>query len=331
MNPQLAHWCPWASYMPRGYRTEKAIEEHIIALVQTSMTQKEVADKVGISPRQVSRIWKRASVRQASASSLAASEAAHHRVLGDIAKHQAQLLSVLQNLEGVDVFKPQFDEMNQLLSDQEGKWSIEQCQLLRDKDGIFSIGLRAENRVEWAYLQQHLEGHSLWGLIRSWKSAMIRDVESRLGLMSILRRRVEAQVKDGGVGLKIVAADPGTRHPGYLHPYYLNLLYSQVSLTVRGTEYPLKRPEEFITDEARRVSLEGFFVIAPKTRGQLDRAVEFFIHSQTDMVGSREARRSAKAYQEALERTQELRREVRKILLSPGLAGTCELCGPYVS
>ena len=71
--------------------------------------------------------------------------------------------------------------------------------------------------------------------------------------------------------------------------------------------------------------------MAPETGGQIDRAVEFFVRSQTDLVGSREARRSAKAYQEALERTQELRREVRKILLSPGLAGSCELCRPYLS
>ena len=71
--------------------------------------------------------------------------------------------------------------------------------------------------------------------------------------------------------------------------------------------------------------------MAPETGGQIDRAVEFFVRSQTDLVGLREAGRSAKAYQDALERTQELRREVRKILLSPGLAGSCELCRPYLS
>lgn len=149
--------------------------------------------------------------------------------------------------------------------------------------------------------------------------------------MGILKRRVEAPVKDGGVGIKIVEADPGTRPPGYLYPFYLNLLYRQVSLATRGTEYPLKRLEEFITDEAGRVYLEGFFVIAPKTTGQKDRAVGFFVRSQTELVRLKEARRSAEAYQEALKRTKELRREVRKILLSPGLAGSCELCRPYVS
>ena len=70
--------------------------------------------------------------------------------------------------------------------------------------------------------------------------------------------------------------------------------------------------------------------MAPKTRGQLDRAVEFFVCSQTKLVGLKEARRTAEAYQEALKRTEELRREVRKIILSPGLAGSCELCRPYL-
>ena len=69
----------------------------------------------------------------------------------------------------------------------------------------------------------------------------------------------------------------------------------------------------------------------PKTGGQLDRAVEFFIRSQTELAGLNEARSTAEAYQDVQERTQELRREVRKILLSPGLAGFCELCRPYLS
>jgi len=221
--------------------------------------------------------------------------------------------------------------MSRLMFGQEGKWSIEKGQLLRDKDRRFSIELWAENQVEWVYVQQHLEGYPLWGLIRGWKSAMIRDVESRLGLMSILQRRVEAPVKEGGVGIRIVAADPGTRPPGYLYPYYLNFLYRQVSLIARGVDYPIKRRDEFITDEPERVYLEGYFVIAPKTRGQLDRAIEFFIPSQTELVGLNEARRTAEAYQEALQRTEDLTREVHTILLSPRLAGSCELCRPYLS
>lgn len=307
------------------------IEEQVIALAQTSMTQEEVVDKVGISRRQVGRIWQRAGVRQNAAAPLRVPGAAHWRVSGDVAKHHAPLLSVLQNLEGVDVFKPQYDQMNRLLSDQGGNCSIEKGQLLRDKDGGFSIELWAENQVEWVYLQQHLEGHSLWGLIPSWKSATIRDVESQLGLMAILKRRVQAPLKDGGLGLRIVAADPGSRPAGYLYPYYLNLLYRQVSLNALGSDYPSKRRDEFITDEAGRVWLEGYFVMAPKTRGQKDQAVEFFVRSQTGLVGLKEACSTAEGYQEALKRTKELRREVRKILLSPVLAGSCELCRPYLS
>lgn len=69
----------------------------------------------------------------------------------------------------------------------------------------------------------------------------------------------------------------------------------------------------------------------PKTRGQLDRAVEFFIRPQTDLVGLKEARRTAEAYQEALQRTREIKREVHTILLNPGLVGSCELCRPNLS
>ena len=110
-----------------------------------------------------------------------------------------------------------------------------------------------------------------------------------------------------------------------------NFLYRQVSLNARGTDCPLKRREEFVTDEAGRVWLEGHFVMAPKSWGQKDRAVAFFVRSQTELVELREARSTAEAYQEALKRTKELRREVRKILLSPALAGSCELCRPYLS
>ena len=318
--------------MLRGYPTKKAAEDQVVALGETSMTQQEIADVVGISRRQVGRIWQKAGIRRMYATSSAKAVSASSWAVGaDLLKHHAPLLSVLQNLESVDVFKPQFDEMNRLLSGQEDKWLIERCQLLRDKDGRFSIELRAEHQVEWVFLQQHLEGHLLWGLIPGWKSAIIRDVESRLVLMGDLKRRVEAPIKDGGVGIRIVAADPGTRRPGYLYPYYLNLLYRQVFLNARGEDYPLKRRDEFITDEAGRVSLEGYFVMAPKPRGQLDRAVEFFVRSQTELVGIKEARRAAKAYQEALQRTEEIKREVRTILLSPGLAGSCELCRPYLS
>ena len=51
--------------------------------------------------------------------------------------------------------------------------------------------------------------------------------------------------------------------------------------------------------------------MAPKSRGQKDRAVEFFVRSQSELVRLKEARSTAEAYQEALKRTKELRREVR--------------------
>lgn len=68
--------------------------------------------------------------------------------------------------------------------------------------------------------------------------------------MGVLKRQIEAPAKLGGVGLRIRIAEPGSRRPGYLHLYYFNLLYRQILLRARGRDYPLKRRDEFITDEA---------------------------------------------------------------------------------
>lgn len=166
--------------MPRGYPTEKAIEDQVIALGETSMTQQEIAEMVGISRRQVGRIWHRVGVRQKGARSpFAVPQAVLKQVRGDVAGHGAQLLSVLQNLEDVDIFHPATEvTMYQLLSQEHGSWSMDTGQLRKASEGNLSVELWVKNQVGWLYLQQHLDGHPVWELMESWRVAVTRDVQA---------------------------------------------------------------------------------------------------------------------------------------------------------
>lgn len=159
--------------MAKGHPTPKEKLEQAVALADTSMTQKSIAETIGISQRQVSRIWQKAGIRRRDPKpSVAASGAGPWAVGADVLRHQAPLLSVLQNLEDVDVFKSEIYDMNRLLSDPESKCSIEKGQLIRDNAGRFSIELWAEKQVEWVYLQEHLDGKPFGGYYRSGNQSL---------------------------------------------------------------------------------------------------------------------------------------------------------------
>ena len=53
--------------MPKGHKTPPEKEEQAIALAQTYMTQEAIAEIVGISRRQVVRIWGNAGISRSSA------------------------------------------------------------------------------------------------------------------------------------------------------------------------------------------------------------------------------------------------------------------------
>jgi len=77
--------------MPKGYPTPKEKQEQAIALANTSMTQKAIAEAIGISQRQVARIWEKAGIRRRNPKpSVTALGAGSWAVGADVSKHQAQ-------------------------------------------------------------------------------------------------------------------------------------------------------------------------------------------------------------------------------------------------
>ncbi len=240
-------------------------------------------------------------------------------------------MPVLKEVEQIDVYaRLDRDILNFWLRPQELSWPVTAGRLWRDENDNLSVKLDAEEKVEWEYLRQHLDGNSIWDEINDWKRATAQDLSARRDLFNTLSRKSHEAT---GLPVHDKLEDDGGGKP-CLHPYYVAAIYDQVISAVLGNRIRQKKPGDFWGrsegQSEGKVSLGGFLVISGCNAEEIDRATNFFLEAQMRFIELREAKDVARLYSEADEKSSKLKRAVKRILLTPGPIGNCELCRPFL-
>ena len=189
-----------------------------------------------------------------------------------------------------------------------------------------------DGQIEWAYLKEHLPSDPLWGIITAWNASTARYLAARGHLFRALIDLTQSSPDQGGTGLPVLPdfAQSESDRPS-LHLYYALLLYDQVMAQGLRFRYRLKEPSDFRRVAEGSVSLGGWLAVVSCTREQEERAVRFFVQTQTKLAEQDETGTAVAAYAEVERLTNELKRNLRRILLLPGPPPDqhCEACRPW--
>lgn len=242
-----------------------------------------------------------------------------------IKKHHDTLLAVMDEFQGLSVFPPRGDELEKWLSMlDEPRWPITQGYVCRDERNKLTVKLFMDDQIEWEYLQQHLTGDPVWQAIEDWKSAMAEDVMARRELYEEIRQKVISETNlDISSELSLKQAGGNV-----LSSYYVHILYDQVFSNLIGIRLSAKRREEFFIQDDYSIKIAGYVIAAVSDVEKAEDVINFLLDAQKRFTKLPAAKSAAVAYQRAEESTQRLKRELRRILLAPGLPpdSRCDGC-----
>ncbi len=233
-----------------------------------------------------------------------------------IKKHHNSLLAALDDFQGLSVFPPRGDELERWLSNiDEPRWPITQGYIYRDGGNKLTVKLFMDDQIEWEYLQQHLTGDLVWQAIDDWKSAMAEDVVARRELYEVIRQKVISETNlDISSELSLTQAGGNV-----LSSYYVHILYDQIFSKVIGIRLSSKMQEEFFIQDDLRISIPGYIIAAVNDVETAETVIKFLIDAQTRFTKLPIAKFAAVAYQQAEESTKRLKRDLKRILVGPGL------------
>jgi len=246
----------------------------------------------------------------------------------DLRHHQRALLGELLSLEGLDAFPPRGHDLQIWLSrPDEPSWPVAKGFVERDETGIISIRLEVEDKVEWLYIGQHLDGDQLWEILDAWKSAMVDDFASRQNLYVALIEHTEGPIIEGGTGLSVSRDQQLGDQPGRtLLLDYIHTIYDQVFCQLIGSNRVPKTRNEFRHDDQGKLYWWDVLMGVNLSREQADMAVEHLLSAQNEYVKLPEATEAGDAYSQVLVWTDKLKRRIHTIRISPGFPGVCDLC-----
>ncbi len=242
-----------------------------------------------------------------------------------IKKHHDTLLAVLDSFQEISVFPASGEVLEKWLSrPDEPKCPIAQGHICRDGGNDLVVKLFMDDQLEWEYLQQHLTGDPVWKAIEDWKSAMAEDIMARSKLYKALSRQVVS-----GTGLEIVDnIFEGGDDRAVLGPYYLLTLYDQVFSRAVDIRLAPKQRQEFVVKPNGEINLFAYVIALLTEVESAEDIINFLLDAQMKLTKLPSARSAKAAYHQAEECTSRLKRELKRILLAPGLPpdSRCDGC-----
>ncbi|NQT72455.1 MAG: hypothetical protein HQ553_06750 [Chloroflexi bacterium] len=322
--------------MKQGQETPEDVKQFILETNRAlpKLSQREIADRVKIilgveiDKTTVGRILGRNRTKSKQLISAPTVPPIYSNEQMD--RHHKKLLHPLKGLQDIEVFPSARDDLaSWLMGTNDHKWSIKQGHVRQDSKGEISVELSIEAKLEWEYLQQHLDKHRIWQAIEDWKAAMIQDLIARRELFKALWCNVEQ-----GTGLEIARDIMHTKvDREMLGPDYVFGIYDHVFRKIIGCVGLPWTWESFVVEENGRIILDGTkytiaFLTEPQTR---ERIIKYFLEAQTKFTELREAKSAKEPYHQAQECTRRVKDELGGILLAPGLHpdSKCEKCEPW--
>lgn len=216
-------------------------------------------------------------------------------------------------------------------------WPIAKGQVCRDTGGKLTIRLDTEEKLEWKYLNQHLQGDPVWDALKDWKQAMAEDLTVRQALLQAIVKLIERPAAEEGLGFPVRADIPRPADPDQVkltEPavsfYYALEIHDQVLSQALGLRHMLTTREAFSvsTGYQRTLSLGGGPAIFSPDPAQREAAIAFLLKAQTEWVSLPEVEVAAEAYRQAEARTKQVKDHVERLRLAVGFpqGSTCYAC-----
>ena len=254
-------------------------------------------------------------------------------------RHREMVLAPLTNLRGIEPFTLQDpDLMNFYARPNIPYWPIPKGWIWRDPDGHLTAHLRCEHDCEisceddpaWLCLCQHLEDEPLGKTIEESKRAIEDDLSARLELLASLQERADRPEEEGGTGLKLLPDMSYSRDPSRLEygPYFLFTILHQGMSRELNLRLASKRREEFSLEPPGTVKLGSHPVIQSADTGLADRAIDWLLRMQDEVVRWPETLAAVESYSRSLAACRNIQRQLQRLQLQAGLplASRCEVC-----
>jgi len=249
----------------------------------------------------------------------------------DMEKHRHDLLiPVISQLRDISVFPARYLDLAIFWSrPSEPSWPIGSGKLERQTSGRLGIRLFIEDKLEWAYLRQHLKDDPIWDAIDGWKQAMVMDFTARFGLLDKIVAETQSRI-----GLSVLGdlARSGNDKDG-LGLYFAYTLYDQVFSRVVGIPLAQKRKEDFTFEPPNVTSLGSYLIVRSHDISLHTLAINILLDAQVSLAELAEARAVRTAYKSALSRTALVRKHSDRIRLAVVFpeGSTCDGCSQWVT
>ncbi len=231
----------------------------------------------------------------------------------DMQKHRDTIIRAVVPELDLDVFPTRdFDLAIFWSRPSEPSWPIGSGKLERQTSGRLGIRLFIEDKLEWAYLRQHLKHDPIWDAINAWKQAMVMDLTARFGLLDKIvaetQSRIELPVRGDLTGSE---SDQGA-----LGLYYAYTIYDHVFSRVVGILLSPKHKEEFSFEEPNVTRLGGYMVVCSHDLSLHEKAIDYLVGAQVSLAELPETRVVRAAYKSALSKTALVKKHSERIRLA---------------
>ena len=249
----------------------------------------------------------------------------------DMEKHRHDLLiPVISQLRDISVFPARDLDLAIFWSrPSEPSWPLGSGNLERQTSGRLGIRLFIEDKLEWAYLRQHLIDDPIWDAIDKWKQAMVMDLTARFKLLDKIVAEIQSKI-----GLPVLEdlGYSGNDKDG-LGLYYAYTIYDQVFSRVIAIPLSPKRREEFSFEAPNVTRLGGYMVVCSHDLSLHEKAIDYLVGDQVSLAELPEAEATRVAYEEALSKTALVKKHIDRIRLVVAFSkgSRCDGCRQWVT
>ncbi len=311
----------------KGYDSRATLDRFVRAdtCFGQGLSSEAIAEKTGWSPKFVNKIrgWWEGEFSSQPAKPLVSDN--------DIRRHRSDLVEVvIPELKGINVFPARDLDLAIFWSrPSEPSWPIGSGKLERQTRGRLGIRLFIEEKLEWAYLRQHMKDDPVWDAVDAWKQAMVMDLTARFGLLDKIVAETQSRI-----GLPVLddLVDLGNDKDA-LGLYYAYTLYDQVFSRAVGITLSSKRREDFTFEPPNVTRLGGYMVVRSHDLSLRTLAISYLLDAQVSLVELTETQAARAAYEAVLSITDSVKNHSERIRLAVAFpeGSTCDGCGQWVA
>ena len=304
--------------------------QEVVDLLERESDVKKVAKSVGLSTSTVYKIRR---------GEQKAKEGQNEEPTYLAREHQRMLMRPMRALRGIGPIAVHDYNLAAFYSrPSEPSWPVSGGRVWRTPNGRLIVRLHAEERLEWTYFQQHLEGDLLWNAVEDWKGAIAVDISGRMTLLDAVIQRIGGLGETTGLGWPVIPETGPTflrlaeERVRAVSLYYVFRLYDQALSHSLGLQHRAYESHDFMPYGEDAVELGGNLVVYASEEAQREVAIQFFVKSQKELACLPETLVAAEAFRKAEEKTVAVKAHIDRLKLTVGFPqGTvCDGCKDLV-